>query len=43
MTLDAYDRAGLTRAVFWLRSQPLAELAGRLDQCAEAAAAYRAG
>ena len=41
--LDAYDRAGLTRAVFWLRSQPLAELEGRLDRCAEVAAVYRAG
>ena len=41
--LEAYERAGVTRAVFWLRSQPLAELEGRLDKCAELAAAYRAG
>ena len=32
--LQAYERAGVTRAVFWLRSQPLAELEGRLDRCA---------
>jgi len=38
-----YERAGVIRAVFWLRSQPLAELEGRLDRCAEVAAVYRAG
>jgi len=41
--LDAYERAGVTRAVFWLRSQPLADLDGRLDRCAELAATYAAG
>jgi len=41
--LEAYETAGVTRAVFWLRSQPLAELEGRLDRCAEVAATFRAG
>ena len=41
--LEAYERAGVIRAVFLLRSQPLAELEGRLDTCAELAATYRAG
>jgi hypothetical protein len=41
--LEAYELAGVTRAVFWLRSQPLEELLGRLERCAEAAARSRAG
>jgi hypothetical protein len=41
--LEAYEGAGVTRAVFFLRSQPLAELEGRLERCAELAAAYRSG
>ena len=41
--LEAYERAGVIRAVFLLRAQPLPELEARLEKCAELAAAYRAG
>ena len=32
--LEAYERAGVIRSVFWLRSQPFDQLEGRLDRCA---------
>ena len=41
--LEAYERAGVIRSVFWLRSQPFDQLEGRLDRCADLSAAYRAG
>jgi probable F420-dependent oxidoreductase len=41
--LEAYERAGVTRATFWCRSRPFSELEGRIDECAELAAAYAAG
>ena len=41
--LEADEHAGVTRAAFWLRSQSLAELEGRLEGCTELAATCRAG